>query len=166
MEASELRQTDMQRHLYFYTHISRPYPAVAELLAGEPGLWLPAPAEANGVGWQVLLRADGALPARLAERLAKVSTEPPTVNGRRLLRAVSWQATTKEQLFPVLHADLELDELPATGCHLSLMGTYRPPLSVVGGAGDAIIGHRVAEAVVRRFVLDVAERVESTLAAA
>jgi hypothetical protein len=38
------------------------------------------------------------------------------------------------------------------------MGSYRPPLSVVGEVGDKLIGHRVAEACVRRFVLDVAER--------
>jgi hypothetical protein len=153
----------MRRHLYYYTHIPQPFAAAAELLAGDPAAWLPPPAQRNGAGWHVILSAEGALPARVAQREAAVTIEAARVYPRRLLLPVTWQATSKEQLFPVLTADLGLDELQGVGCHLSLMGTYRPPLSVVGGAGDALLGHRVAEAVVRRFVLDVAGRIEAAL---
>jgi hypothetical protein len=148
----------MRRHVYFYTHIDSPYPQVSTVLAGEPALWLPAPAHANGVGWQVDLHADGALPARLASRTARATVGAATRSSGRLLRSITWRAVTREQLFPVLTADLELAELGGGGCHLSLIGNYRPPLPVVGEAGDRLFGHRVAEATVRRFVLDVADR--------
>jgi hypothetical protein len=153
----------MRRHLYFYTHILQPFDRAAALLAGSPGSWLPEPATAFDGGWEVVLRAEGALPERLAERAAAVATGEPLVDPHRLLLPLSWQATSREQLFPVFSGDLQLDALEGAGCHLSLMGTYRPPLSVVGGAGDAILGHRVAEAVVRRFVLDVAARIGAAL---
>jgi hypothetical protein len=154
----------MRRHLYFYTHIPQPFEAAATLLAGSPTGWLPEPATARDGGWEVQLRAEGALPERVAERSAVVVAGDPLVDTDRLLLPLSWQATTKEQLFPVFAGDLGLDALDGVGCHLSLMGTYRPPLSVVGGAGDALLGHRVAEAVVRRFVLDVAQRIGAALA--
>lgn len=149
----------MRRHVYFYTHVPEPFEAAAGTLAAAPSRWLPPPAEANGEGWRVALYAEGALPPRLARRVATVSLEEPVVDDERLLMPLSWQAVEWEPLFPVLRADLALDALGGLGCHLSLMGTYRPPLSVVGGAADALHGHRVAEAVIRRFVLDVADRV-------
>ena len=148
----------MQRHVYFYTHVPTPFEPTAGVLAGDPARWLPLPAREDGDAWQVVLRAEGALPARLAEHPAAVSLGAAAVSDGRLLRALSWHSSQREQVFPVLTADLGLDALEGDGSHLSLMGTYRPPLSVVGGAGDVLLGHRVAEAVVRRFVLDVADR--------
>lgn len=61
---------------------------------------------------------------------------------------------------PVLDCDLELTGLGERSCQLALVGTYRPPLSVVGAAADRLVGHRIAEAVVRTFVLAVADRLE------
>ena len=149
------------RHVYYYTHIGAPCDESAERLAGDPARWLPLPAEQDGAGWHVLLHAEGALPASLATRSANVTVGESIFSGQRLLVPLAWQAAERGTLFPVLQADLGLEALDDTGCHLSLMGTYRPPLSVVGGAADALHGHRVAEATVRRFVLDVASRLAS-----
>ncbi len=63
-----------------------------------------------------------------------------------------------DEAFPVLIADLELAELLDGQSRISLSGSYRPPLSVAGGLADRAIGHLVAEASVRRFVLDIADR--------
>jgi hypothetical protein len=149
----------MRRHLYYYTHVPHDFEAVGAILQGDASRWLPPPAEHNGRGWHVLLRAEGALPPRVAERQADVVTGPASVADDRVLVSISWQATSREQFFPVLAGDLALDRLEE-GCHLSLMGAYRPPLAVVGGVADAMLGHRVAEAVVRRFVLDIADRID------
>lgn len=149
----------MRRHVYFYTYLSQPADVVSRLFAGDPGAWLPPPAEPDDEGWRVVLHADGALPDAVAAREAWVTVGAVTPSGEGLLRRVQWRARTAERLFPVLEADLEVTPLEGRGSQLSLLGTYRPPLSVVGDAGDRMLGHRVAEASVRRFVLDIDARV-------
>ncbi len=151
----------MRRHVYFYTHITPPCQDAVDRLVGDPALWLPPPAEPDDEGWEILLHAEGVLPVGLATRPARVILGEASVARDRLLLPLMWQAAERGSLFPVLHADLALEALGDSGCHLSLMGSYRPPLSVVGGAADALHGHRVAEATVRRFVLDVADRLTS-----
>ncbi len=153
----------MRSIVYFYTHILLPFATSAELLSGDPALWLPPPAEPVGPEWQVTLHADGALREGMSEHEALVTVGPTSWAELGLLRRISWRSSKSERLVPMLDADLELVALDGSGCQLSLMGSYRPPLSVIGAAGDRLLGHRVAEACVRRFVLDVAERVESTL---
>ncbi|HUH07112.1 MAG TPA: hypothetical protein VML96_04810 [Egibacteraceae bacterium] len=147
----------MPRHVYYYTQVDQPYSALAPLLSGPPQQWLPQPVEASDDSWLVALHADGALPRPLSTHTGLVTVAEASMDEASLLRSVSWRSAASDRIVPVLKADLELAPL-ADGCQLSLMGTYRPPLSVVGGAGDRLHGHRVAEACVRRFVLDVAER--------
>lgn len=55
----------MRRHVYYYTLIGTAFELASTVLEGAPGAWLPAPAEARGVAWEVTLRADGALPGGL-----------------------------------------------------------------------------------------------------
>ncbi len=152
----------MRSIVYYYTHVSRPFEEVKELLTGAPEQWLPPPAEASEDEWVVCLNADGALPATLAKHDALVSLGTSNFTEGTMRRSLVWRSASSERLIPSLEADLELAELNGTGCQLSLMGSYRPPLSVVGAAGDRLLGHRVAEACVRRFVLDVAERIEQS----
>jgi hypothetical protein len=75
--------------------------------------------------------------------------------------SISWRSALAERLLPALEAELVLAPLEGHGCQLSLLGSYRPPLSVVGAAGDRLVGQRVAEACVRRFVLAVADRLDA-----
>jgi hypothetical protein len=42
------------------------------------------------------------------------------------------------------------------------MCRYRPPAGLLGGLGDALLGHRIAEAAVRNFVMDLAARLAPT----
>lgn len=152
----------MRRHVYFYTHLEPAYAEVARVLAGEPAQWLPQPAELTADGWRVRLLADGALPPATVAHDAIVRLGDADEDERGgLLRAISWQSASVERLVPTLDGDLELVSLEGYGCQLSLMGSYRPPLSVIGEAGDRLFGHRVAEACVRRLVLDVAERLHA-----
>lgn len=152
----------MRRHVYFYTHLEPAYAAVAPVLGGDPAEWLPPPAELTEGGWRVRLHADGALPQPMIAHEALVrlgSADDNEASG--LLRSIGWQSASMDRLVPALDGDLELVSLEGQGCQLSLMGSYRPPLSVIGDAGDRLFGHRVAEACVRRLVLDVAERLRA-----
>lgn len=152
----------MRRHVYFYTHLEPAYAAVASVLAGDPGEWLPAPAEPTEDGWRVRLLADGALPQPMVAHDALVRLGDADEDEHSgLLRAMSWRSASMDRLVPTLDGDLELVSLDGYGCQLSLMGSYRPPMSVVGEAGDRLFGRRVAEACVRRLVLDVAERLHA-----
>lgn len=179
----------MRRHVFYYEPLPTPFAQAAEALAHDPASWLPAPATPLGVGvtgngtadrateeaWEVDLCAHGALPSPIAQRRAIVRVGPVPEHfaetgldaplGSELLRPLRWEAAVAEDLFPVLTADLELAPLHGEGCQLSLMGSYRPPLSVVGEATDRVLGHRVAEATVRRFVLDVVRRLTHAEAA-
>lgn len=141
--------------------MQQPFADAAALLSGDPRGWLPAPAEPLDGCWLVALHADGALPRLLDGHPAEVRVGPVTATGSRLLRSIAWRSASAQRLVPMLEADLELASLDGYGCQLSLMGSYRPPLSVVGAAGDRLLGHRVAEACVRRFVLELAERLET-----
>lgn len=148
----------MRRHLYFYTHVEADLTTAAAVLGDDPALWLPAPADPVGAGWAVDLVATGALPRPVARHRVVVDVGPPLPTEERLLRTITWRSATAPGVFPVFDGDLELIGLQGELCQLSLIGTYRPPLSVAGGAGDALLGHRVAEACIRRFVLDAAQR--------
>lgn len=148
----------MRRHLYFYTLVDAVLASAAATFAGEGACWLPAPAEAVAGGFLVDVSAEGALPRPVARHRVVATVGAPLEESDRLLRSITWRSATAPGIFPVFDGDLELRGLQGGGCHLSLMGTYRPPLSVAGAAGDAVLGHHVAEACIRRFVLDTADR--------
>ena len=60
------------------------------------------------------------------------------------------------RLFPLMKAELFIYPLTATETQLDFVGLYEPPLGAVGKAVNAIVGHRLAEVSVHRFVNDVA----------
>jgi hypothetical protein len=159
--AARILNEAMRRHVYYYTYLEAPFGVAAPLLASAPSTWLPPPAAPHGDGWHVRLSAEGVLPRMAATRLAAVEVQAPAPAEAQLLRPVLWRDSAHDGLFPVLEADLELVGLNGSGCQLSLIGSYRPPLSVVGEVGDRLIGRHVAEACVRRFVLDIAERIDA-----
>jgi hypothetical protein len=65
--------------------------------------------------------------------------------------------------FPLMKADLSIYPITATETQLDFNGLYEPPLGPLGKAMNAMIGHRIAEASVHRFVTDVAEYLRRTL---
>jgi hypothetical protein len=148
------------RYLYYYTHTAEPFAVAAARLSGDPGRWLPEPATPEVGGWVVDLVAEGALPSLIARRRALVQTfATQLVTAGHLVVPVTWQATTAERWFPTFDGDLEVSELAGDGCKIALVGTYTPPLGVVGDTSNRLAGHHVAEACARRFVLDVTARV-------
>lgn len=152
--------------IYYYTLVPVSFDRATKHLAGPASDWLPRPATPSDGGWQIDLHADGALPAALATRRALVQLGPvrpqDPLSAGTLWRSLSWRAATSDQLFPVMEADLELAGLDGGCCQLSFMGSYRPPLTVMGETGDRLYGRRVAEACTRQFVLDIAEQLTTS----
>jgi hypothetical protein len=76
---------------------------------------------------------------------------------------LEWKAAKSPRLFPFMRAELAMYPLTATETQLDFSGFYEPPLGVLGSAMNAIIGHRIAEVSVHRFVTEVAEYLRTAL---
>jgi len=77
---------------------------------------------------------------------------------------LEWAAETNAALFPSMKASLFVYPLSPTETQLDLRATYAPPGGVLGDAADKLVGHRIAEAAVHRFLQDIANRLGQELA--
>lgn len=78
--------------------------------------------------------------------------------------AVHCRAARYPGMFPLLEARFELAPLPSGRRHLTqvgFVGRYRPPLGVLGDIADRLGGSGIAVESIRRFVEDVARRLET-----
>ena len=69
---------------------------------------------------------------------------------------LEWEAAKMPRLFPLMKGELSVYPLTATETQLDFSGVYKPPFGTVGKTMNAIVGHRIAEVSVHRFVSDVA----------
>jgi hypothetical protein len=92
------------------------------------------------------------------------SEQPGSGPARQTRIELRWSAMGNPGLFPTMAAELTLYPLSSTETQLDLRGTYEPPFGALGAALDALVGHRVAEASVHRFISDVAEQLRRDLA--
>jgi hypothetical protein len=74
-----------------------------------------------------------------------------------------WQATGYSRLFPSMHAELRAYPINATDTQLEFVTRYHPPLGAFGAVVDALIGRRIANRCVDRFLADVAGQLRATL---
>ncbi len=77
---------------------------------------------------------------------------------------LEWEGASMPSLFPVMKAELAIYPLTATETQLDFRGIYEPPFGAVGKAMNAIVGHRIAEVSVHRFISGVAEYLRHALA--
>jgi hypothetical protein len=62
-----------------------------------------------------------------------------------------------------MKGELALYPITATETQLDFGGSYEPPMGALGAALDAVVGHRIADASIHRFLSDVAHHLRSTL---
>jgi hypothetical protein len=77
--------------------------------------------------------------------------------------SLAWEAADSPRLFPFMQAQLAVYPLTATETQLDFSGRYEPPLGALGTAMNAMVGHRIAEASVHRFLADVARHLRGEL---
>ena len=77
--------------------------------------------------------------------------------------AVEWEAASRPGWFPLMKATLSIYPLTGTETQLDFWGFYEPPFGTAGKAINAVVGHRIAEASVHRFIDDVAAYLRRTL---
>jgi hypothetical protein len=156
-----------------YDYVNHPYERVRDALVADPASVFSAATRAAAARARSVAAAlhvtVGSLEVSAEIALAVGAIEEEDSNGyaSKITRIpISWQAAERARLFPLMDAELSVYALTATETQLDFLGHYEPPLGVVGGAFNAIVGHRVAEASVHRFVTDVAEYLRERLRSA
>jgi hypothetical protein len=91
------------------------------------------------------------------EKMAEAGLGPIT----RLL--LEWEATSMPRLFPLMKGELSIYPLTSSETQLDFWGIYEPPFGAVGRTLNAMVGHRIAEVSVHRFVDDVADYLRHNL---
>lgn len=159
----------MSRELHTYEYVKVPFERVRDALVTD-GVDLfarathAAASRAHGivsmlavsiagleVGKDIVVRVTGTHPC---------AGEPPLERAIRL--DLEWGADTNESLFPAMRASLIATAFNDE-TRLDLRGTYTPPGGVLGEAADRLLGARIAEASVHRFLQDVACRLSQEL---
>ena len=112
-------------------------------------------ADIRGIG----VEADISICVKNVEEKAPAAMSAPVTRLQ-----IEWEAATMPRLFPLMKAEISIYPLTATETQLDFSGLYEPPLGPLGKAVNAIIGHRIAEVSVHRFVGDVAGYLQQALA--
>jgi len=68
---------------------------------------------------------------------------------------VWWEDAERPDMFPTFDGGLELYR-DGRGTALRLVGSYQPPLGLLGRVGDGLGGHRIVMASLNKFLADVA----------
>ncbi len=157
--------------LRFYEYVNRPYAVVRDALREDlGGIFARATRGATDRADALAanLRVDlGGLEvgAAVTIEIVDVQERPHGPLGAVTTTVVElrWKATRAAAIFPSMEAELSIYPLSKDETQLDLQGVYRPPLGPIGGALDALVGHRIADASVHRFVSDIAKLLKTEL---
>lgn len=155
----------MNRELHCYEYVNRPFDSISTALAVDAvGVFQRATQAAAGRAETIVSNlkvsiAGLEIGTNVVIRVVDVSrnVEAPGHLAPTAMRLrLAWQAETNRGLFPAMQATLYVYPLSATETQLDLRGTYEPPGGLLGDAADRLVGHRIAEASVHRFLEEVA----------
>jgi hypothetical protein len=147
-----------------YEYVNRPYEAVGAVLRLDPlGIFQRATVSASvrAEALATTLRANVGpveFGADAVVEVTSVEEGPHAPLGPRTRLGLTWHASKRPELFPTMMATLDVYALGPEETQVDFHGSYRPPLGVVGAAVDALVGHRIAQATVHRFVKEITER--------
>lgn len=161
----------MTHDLRCYDYVNHPYEQVRALLVEDPRrLFQRATTVATSRAQALRAQLHASLgPLELATEVeisvSAVEEARSSLDGPAARIVLEWHAARATGAFPVMHAVLWAYALTPTETQLELEGTYAPPLGVVGKAVDAVIGNRIAQASMHRFIQEIAARVREELSA-
>jgi hypothetical protein len=161
----------MSRHeIRSYDYVNHPYARVREALVADPAAIFrdatrAAAARARSVAAELRVTIAGVdVSAEIAFTVGTIADDLSGPHGTPVTRLpISWEAAHHPQFFPLMSSVLTVYPLTSTETQLDFLGHYQPPLGIVGGAMDALVGHRIAEASVHRFIGDVAHHLREQL---
>jgi len=153
-----------------YDYVNHPYEKVRDALSREPRAVFQAATKtaahrANSLASElsidlggIKLGADISISVKDAIQAPGAGTTGPST-----LIPLEWEAANRPHLFPFMKAELAIYPLTATETQLDFSGIYEAPLGVLGSAVNAVVGHRIAESSVHRFIAAVAEHLRTSL---
>lgn len=154
-----------RQHLHFYEYLDRPYDAV-RILLGEEAIDLLSHAteraRTRAIDLSRDLHADVAglhLHAPIEVRVKSFEQTPADADFPYCRLRIEWEAKEHPGLFPAMEAEIDAHPLTGRETQISFFGEYRPPLGALGRGVDALVGHRLAEASVHRFVRELVDRI-------
>ncbi len=158
------------KSIRFYDYVNHPYEKVREALrvntlAVFQNATKTAAKRAKDVSSELYMNIAGIeVGTDISIAVHNFETKPKEINSPpKTILQIEWAATKNPGLFPVLKGELALYPLTATETQLDLSGNYEVPLGKLGDALDSVLGHRIVEASVHRFINDVAAYLRSEL---
>jgi hypothetical protein len=164
LHLSSYIMTAREQEIHSYDYVNRPYAQVRDTLNEDPlavfrSATQGAASRAHSVAAE--LRVDiGGIRVEADIKITLKSAEEvySQAKGTRVTRLqLEWEGAGKPWLFPLMKAEISIYPLTATETQLDFAGVYEPPMGLLGGAANALIGHQIARASVHRFVSEVAD---------
>lgn len=153
-----------------YDYVNHPYEQVRAALGMNSAILFQAAtkaatARANSLASELRVDLAGIkLGADISISVKRTSQAPVSgLAGPATVIELEWEAANLPHLFPFMKGELAIYPLTATETQLDFSGVYEPPLGILGSAVNALVGHRIAESSVHRFVADVAAHLRTTL---
>ena len=153
-----------------YDYVNHPYEKVRDALSADPlavfqTATKTAAARANSLASELrvdlaglTLAADISIRVTGTEHQKAEAGSPPSTTIH-----FEWEAANRPHLFPFMKAELAIYPLTGKETQLDFSGLYQPPMGVLGSAMNSLVGHRIAESSVHRFVSEIAEHLRKSL---
>jgi hypothetical protein len=159
-----------QREIRAYDYVNHRYAMVRDILVADPtgvlrAATTAAASRAQAVAAELRVNIGGLqVGTEIDTSIGEIEESGREADASQVTRIpIDWAASRRPNLFPLMSAVLRIYPLTATETQLDFLGQYEPPLGAFGGAVDALVGHRIAEATVHRFIADVAQYLRTTL---
>jgi hypothetical protein len=158
------------RELRCYDYVNHPYARVRDVLSKDAltifqSATKAAESRARSIASELRVDISGiGVEADIIISVKKVEEQTSEMAAPVTRLQLEWQAAKMPGLFPVMKAELSIYPLTASETQLDFSGLYEPPFGAVGKAMNAIVGYRIAEVSVHRFVNDVAGYLRQALA--
>jgi hypothetical protein len=156
--------------IHCYDYVNHPYEQVRNALSKDaPAVFQSATkaaaSRAQSIASELRIDVGGVgIQADIQVSVKNIELKPrKAMSGPVTRLQLEWQAARMADFFPLMKADLSIYPITATETQLDFDGFYEPPLGSLGKAMNAIVGHRIAEVCVHRFVRDVAEYLRKSL---
>jgi len=159
-----------ERHIRSYDYVNHPYERVREALqenavAVFQSATKAAASRAKTVASELKVNIAGIdIGTDVAIEVTDIVTRPGDASSLpSTCLSLEWGAVNSPRLFPLMKAELSIYPLTSHETQLDFSGNYEPPLGLVGSMFNSVVGHRVADASVHRFIAEVAEYLRTTL---
>ncbi|HEX3759570.1 MAG TPA: hypothetical protein VHW23_12735 [Kofleriaceae bacterium] len=152
-----------------FDYVNRPYEQVREALSASALAIFERSTRSAGdrthdVGAELRVRVGAVeIAADITIEVIEVPGARSPANRPATRLNLTWRSRRRPGLFPEMTASLWAYALAPRETQLELIGSYDPPLGLIGDALDAIALHRLAEESVRGFLADVAAYLSTEL---